>query len=207
MSTGLLGKKLGMTSVFSPDGHLVPVTVVKVGPCTVTQVKKKETDGYNALQVGFEEKPEKKVNKPEAGHFEKSGGQGFRNIKEFRIDDPSAFEEGQVISLEDFSVGEKVTISGTSKGKGFQGTIKRHGFSRGPETHGNRNHRKPGSVGMSAWPARIVKGKKMPGHMGNKRQTVKNLKIVDIKPEENVILLKGPVPGPKTGVIEVKKSV
>ena len=207
MSTGLLGKKLGMTSVFSPEGRLVPVTVVKVGPCTVTQVKKKETDGYNALQVGFEEKAEKKVNKPEAGHFEKSGGKGFRNLKEFRIDDPSAFEEGQVVNLEDFSVGDKVTISGTSKGKGFQGTIKRHGFSRGPETHGNRNHRKPGSVGMSAWPARIMKGKKMPGHMGNKRQTVKNLKIVDIKPEENVILLKGPVPGPKTGVIEMKKSV
>ena len=207
MSTGLLGKKLGMTSVFSPEGHLVPVTVVKVGPCTVTQVKKHETDGYNALQVGFEEKDEKKINKPEAGHFEKSGGKGFKNLKEFRVDDPSEYEEGQVISLEDFSVGESVTISGTSKGKGFQGTIKRHGFSRGPETHGNRNHRKPGSVGMSAWPARIVKGKKMPGQMGNKRQTVKNLKIVDIMPEESVILLKGPVPGPKTGVIEVKKSV
>ena len=207
MSTGLLGKKLGMTSVFSPEGHLVPVTVVKVGPCTVTQVKKHETDGYNALQVGFEEKDEKKINKPEAGHFEKSGGKGFKNLKEFRVDDPSEYEEGQVISLEDFSVGESVTISGTSKGKGFQGTIKRHGFSRGPETHGNRNHRKPGSVGMSAWPARIVKGKKMPGQMGNKRQTVKNLKIVDIMPEESVILLNVPVPGPEPGEIEVQKSV
>ncbi|MFO7753194.1 MAG: 50S ribosomal protein L3 [Desulfobacteraceae bacterium] len=207
MSTGLLGKKLGMTSVFSHDGKMVPVTVVKVGPCIVTQIKRTETDGYNALQVGFEEKPEKKVNKPEAGHFEKSGGKGFRNLREFRVDDPDAYQEGQVISIEEFSVGDTVNISGTSKGKGFQGTIKRHGFSRGPETHGNRNHRKPGSVGMSAWPARIVKGKKMPGHMGNKRETVKNLKIVDIKPEENVILLKGPVPGPKTGVIEVKKSV
>ena len=205
MSTGILGKKLGMTSIFESDGRLVPVTVVKAGPCVVTQIKNIETDGYKALQLGFEEIDAKKINKPEAGHFEKSGGKGFSTLREFRVDNIDDYELGQVLDLGMFSVGDKVVVSGISKGRGFQGTIKRHGFSRGPETHGSRNHRKPGSIGQSAWPARVIKGKRMPGRMGNDRVTLKNLKVVDIKPEDNVILIKGAIPGSKTGIVELKK--
>ena len=206
MSTGILGKKIGMTSIFEADGRLVPVTVVKVGPCVVTQIKNMETDGYKALQLGFEELAPGKINKPKAGHFEKSGGKGFSTLREFRVDNTDGYELGQVVDLDIFSVGDKLTISGISKGRGFQGTIKRHGFSRGPETHGSRNHRAPGSIGQSAWPARVVKGKKMPGHMGTDRVTVKNLKVVDIKSEENVILIKGALPGSKTGILELRKA-
>jgi large subunit ribosomal protein L3 len=203
---GLIGKKIGMTSAFSQDGRLVPVTVVQVGPCVVTQVKTKETDGYTALQLGFDEKPVAQLNKPIAGHIKKACDKGFRVLKEFRTHDVDAIEPGAVINLDIFSIGEKVTVSGTSKGRGFQGTIKRHGFSRGPETHGNRNHRKPGSIGNSAWPAKVIKGKRMPGHMGVDRETVKNLTIVDIKPNDNLLLLKGAVPGPKTGILEIHKT-
>lgn len=203
---GLIGKKIGMTSAFSQDGRLVPVTVVQVGPCVVTQVKTKETDGYTALQLGFDEKPVEQLNKPIAGHIKKACDKGFRVLKEFRAHDIDGIEPGAVINLDIFSIGEKVTVSGTSKGRGFQGTIKRHGFSRGPETHGNRNHRKPGSIGNSAWPAKVIKGKRMPGHMGVDRETVKNLTIVDIKPNDNLLLLKGAVPGSKTGIIEIHKT-
>ena len=206
MSTGILGKKIGMTSVFESDGRLVPVTVLKAGPCVVTQIKNMETDGYTALQLGFEELDAKKINKPDAGHFGKSGGKGFSTLREFRVDNIDDYELGQVVDLGMFSVGDKVVVSGVSKGRGFQGTIKRHGFSRGPETHGSRNHRAPGSIGQSAWPARVIKGKKMPGRMGNDRVTVKNLKVVDIKPEDNVILIKGAIPGSKTGIVELKKA-
>ena len=206
MSIGMLGKKIGMTSVFASDGRLVPVTVVEVGPCVVTQIKTEKNDGYNALQLGFDERSLERCNRPERGHFQKSGNTGFSFVREFAARSLDDFAPGQTIDLSMFAVGEKVTVSGTSKGRGFQGTIKRHGFSRGPETHGSRNHRKPGSVGCSAWPARIVKGKKMPGHMGVDRNTVKNLEIVDIRPEENLVLLKGPVPGAKTGILEIKKS-
>ncbi|MCK5100218.1 MAG: 50S ribosomal protein L3 [Desulfobacteraceae bacterium] len=205
MSTGILGKKVGMTSIFESDGRLVPVTVVKAGPCVVTQIKNIETDGYTALQIGFEEIDAKKINKPDAGHFEKSGGKGFSTLREFRVDNIDDYELGQVLDLGMFSVGDKVVVSGISKGRGFQGTIKRHGFSRGPETHGSRNHRAPGSIGQSAWPARVIKGKRMPGRMGNDRVTLKNLKVIDIKPEDNVILIKGAIPGSKTGIVELKK--
>ncbi len=204
--SALLGKKIGMTNVFSSDGKLVPVTVVQVGPCVVTQVKTKETDGYNALQLGFDEKPVEKLNKPMAGHLKKACDQGFRVLKEFRTDDVEEVEAGNTIGIDVFEVGQKVNISGISKGRGFQGTIKRHGFSRGPETHGNRNHRKPGSIGNSAWPGKVFKGKKLPGHMGTDRKTVKNLTIVDIKHDDNLLLIKGPVPGFKTGVLEVRKA-
>ena len=207
MSTGILGKKIGMTSVFESDGRLVPVTVIKAGPCVITQIKNIETDGYQALQLGFDELDAKKVNKPDAGHFEKSGGKGFSTLREFRVENTEGYELGQVVDLGMFSVGDKVVVSGISKGRGFQGTIKRHGFSRGPETHGSRNHRAPGSIGQSAWPARVIKGKRMPGRMGSDRITVKNLKVVDIKPEENVILIKGAIPGSKTGIIELKKVI
>jgi len=203
----MLGKKVGMTSVFASDGRSVPVTVVQVGPCVVTQVKSEKTDGYSAVQLGFDEKSMNKFSMPQKGHFEKSGNNGFATLREFRVADATAYEAGQSITLEMFSVGDRITVSGVSKGRGFAGTVKRYGFGRGPETHGSRNHRAPGSVGCSAWPARIVKGKKMPGHLGVDRKTVKNLEIVDIRPEENIVLLKGAVPGAKTGVIEITKTV
>jgi large subunit ribosomal protein L3 len=204
--SALLGKKIGMTNVFSPEGKLVPVTVVQVGPCVVTQVKTEETDGYNALQLGFDEKKVEKLNKPMAGHLKKATDKGFRVLREFRTENVEEVEAGSTIGVDIFEVGQKVTISGISKGRGFQGTIKRHGFSRGPETHGNRNHRKPGSIGNSAWPAKVFKGKKLPGHMGTDRKTVKNLTIVDIKPDDNLLLVKGPVPGFKTGILEVRTA-
>jgi large subunit ribosomal protein L3 len=203
MCNGILGKKIGMTNVFSPDGRLVPVTVVQAGPCYVTQIKSEKNEGYNALQLGFGEKPLSKVNRPSAGHFSKSGSTAFTTLKEFHVENLEGYELGQPLRIDMFKVGEKVSVSGISKGRGFAGTVKRHGFSRGPETHGCRNHRKPGSVGCSAWPARIVKGKKMPGHMGVDRKTVKNLEIIDIRPEQNLLLIKGPVPGPKTGILEI----
>jgi large subunit ribosomal protein L3 len=204
--SALLGKKIGMTTVFSATGELVPVTVVQVGPCVVTQVKTVETDGYNSLQLGFEEKKVEKLTKPLAGHLKKTTEKGFRVLREFRTDAVEEIEAGSVISVDVFSVGDKVTVSGISKGRGFQGTVKRHGFARGPETHGCRNHRKPGSVGNSAWPGKIIKGKKMPGHMGVNRQTVKNLTIMDIKHDDNLLLIKGAVPGSKTGILEVKTA-
>ncbi|MCG8565154.1 MAG: 50S ribosomal protein L3 [Desulfobacterales bacterium] len=203
---GILGRKIGMTNVFSNDGKLVPVTVVQVGPCVVTQVKTTETDGYNAVQLGFDEKSVEKLNKPIAGHLKKACDKGFRVLKEFRTEEAADLELGSEVTIDMFSVGDKVTIAGTSKGRGFQGTIKRHGFSRGPETHGNRNHRKPGSIGNSAWPGKVIKGKKLPGHMGVDRETVKNLTIVDIKKEENLLLVKGAVPGAKTGLLELYKK-
>ena len=204
--SALIGKKIGMTNVFSATGELVPVTVIQVGPCVVTQVKTVETDGYNSLQLGFDEKKVEKLTKPIAGHLKKSTDKGFRVLKEFRTDDVESVELGSTLSVDVFKVGEKVNVSGVSKGRGFQGTIKRHGFARGPETHGSRNHRKPGSVGNSAWPGKIIKGKKMPGHMGVNRETVKNLTIMDIKHEDNLLLVKGAVPGCKTGILEVRKA-
>ncbi len=203
--SALLGKKIGMTNVFSTEGKLVPVTVVQVGPCVVTQIKTENSDGYNALQLGFDEKKVEKLTKPIAGHLKKTTDKGFRVLREFRTDDAESVEAGATIGVDVFTVGDKVNISGISKGRGFQGTIKRHNFHRGPETHGSRNHRAPGSIGNSAWPGKVFKGKKLPGHMGCDRTTVKNLTIVDIKPEDNLLLVKGPLPGFKTGILEVKK--
>jgi large subunit ribosomal protein L3 len=205
MSKGILGKKLGMTGIFSQDGTYIPVTVVEVSACVVTQVKTEKTDGYNALQIGYGEKKASRVNKPLAGHFKKAGERLFATLREFPVDSPEEFSVGQEITMDMFAVGELVDVSGTSKGRGFAGTIKRHGFSRGPETHGCRNHREPGSIGCSAWPAKVFKGKKMPGHYGVDRKTVKNLQIVDIRPEDNVVLVKGAIPGPNTGMVEIRK--
>ena len=204
--SAILGRKIGMTNVFSPEGQLVPVTVLQVGPCVVTQVKTMETDGYTALQLGYDEKPFEKLNKPVAGHLKKAGDKGFKVLREFRADDVAEIEAGMTVGIDMFTVGDKVNVSGISKGRGFQGTVKRHGFSRGPETHGCRNHRKPGSIGNSAWPAKVIKGKKMPGHMGVDKITMKNLVIVDIRHDDNLLLVKGPVPGCKTGIIEVHKT-
>lgn len=205
MSKGMIGKKLGMTSLFTSDGRLVPVTVLEVGPCVVTQIKTGEKDGYEAIQIGFGDKKAKKVTKPLQGHFEKSGGKPFSVLKEFRVQNPSEYTLGQAITADLFTIGEKIVVCGLSKGRGFSGTVKRHGFTRGPETHGCRNVREPGSIGCATWPGKVIKGKKMPGRYGVERTTVKNLVIMDIRPEDNVILVKGAVPGHNMGIVEIKK--
>jgi large subunit ribosomal protein L3 len=205
MSRGILGKKLGMTGVFTPEGRFVPVTVIEAGPCVVTQVKTKDTDGYDALQLGFGGKRKDRVNKPLQGHFRKSGDQCFRYLKEFSVANPTEYSPGQVLSVEMFRTGDRVDVAGISKGRGFSGTIKRHGFHRGPLTHGSRNVRRPGSIGCSAWPAKVTKGKKMPGQYGNDRKTIRNLEIVDVRADENVIMVKGAVPGAESGLVVINK--
>jgi len=201
---GILGKKIGMTRVYSELGQAIPVTVVEAGPCKVLQVKTVETDGYSAIQVGFGDKKAKRVNKPAAGHFKKSDSEGFYHIREFRVADDVQYEVGQEISVgELFKVGDVVHVQGTSKGKGFQGVMKRHGFAGGRDTHGSMFHRAPGSIGTSAWPSRVVKGKKMPGRMGNVTVLKKNALVIDIRSDENVVLLKGPVPGAQNGLLKI----
>ena len=205
MSRGLLGKKLGMTAVFTPRGRHVPVTVIEAGPCVVTQIKTKAADGYDALQLGFGTKKTERVNKPLQGHFKKSGEQCFEYVKEFAVENPADFNVGQEITVEIFKVGERVDVAGKTKGRGFAGAIKRHGFHRGPMTHGSKNIRPPGSIGSSAWPSRVVKGKKMPGHFGDDRRTIRNLEIIDIRSDDNLILVKGAVPGAESGLVTVNK--
>ena len=205
MHKGLLGRKLGMSSLFSPEGQQVPVTVLEVGPCVVTQVKTRATDGYDALQVGFAEKRGKRINKPVEGHLKKSGGQAYAFLKEISVDDPSEYTLGQALTVDMFQVGERVDISGVSKGKGFSGVVKRWGFHGGGATHGSMFHRAPGSVGASATPSKIIKGRKMPGHHGNQRVTVRNLEIVDIRPDQHLLIVKGAVPGCRSGLVEVRK--
>jgi large subunit ribosomal protein L3 len=205
MSRGILGKKLGMTGIFTPAGKYVPATVIEAGPCVVTQIKTKDTDGYDALQLGFGGIKVSRVSKPLQGHFKKSGDQCFHFMKEFSVENPADFNIGQELTVEMFKVGERVDVVGTTKGRGFSGVIKRHGFHRGPMTHGSRNIRRPGSVGCSAWPARIIKGKKMPGQYGNDRKTVRNLEIIDIRSDDNLILVKGAVPGAESGLVSVNK--
>ena len=206
MVNALIGKKLGMSQLFSPDGEVTPVTVIQVGPCTVTQIKSVASDGYNAVQLGFGEKKPQRTKKPLLGHFKKSGKGPFAVVREVRVDDVGEFELGQEVSADIFQVGELVHVVGKSKGKGFAGTIKRWNFSRGPMSHGGMNKRAPGSIGCSATPARVIKGRKMPGQMGNRRATVKGLMVVDVIPEENIILIRGAVPGGRNGVVFIKKS-
>jgi large subunit ribosomal protein L3 len=201
---GMLGKKIGMTRVYSEQGQAVPVTVIEAGPCVVVQKKTEAKEGYNAIQVGFGLKKETRLNKPEAGHFKIAGKGGFYHIKEFRVVDPENYELGQEIQLADlFKIGDVVDISGRSKGRGFQGVIKRYGFKGGRKTHGSMFHRRPGSIGCSATPSRVVKGKKMPGHMGNNFLTKKNLTVIDIRSDENIMLVKGCVPGAKQGLVHI----
>jgi large subunit ribosomal protein L3 len=201
---GILGRKVGMTRVYDENGRAIPVTVIEAGPCTILQKKTVGKEGYNAIQVGFLEKKESRLNKPEAGHFKRSGGKGFYHIKEFRITDPESYEVGQQITLSEiFTIGDLVDISGKSKGRGFQGVIKRYGFSGGGSTHGSNFHRAPGSIGCSAWPSRVLKGKKMPGRMGNDIVTQKNLKIIDVRDQENVLLVHGTIPGAKNGILNI----
>jgi large subunit ribosomal protein L3 len=206
MVNALIGKKLGMSQLFSPDGEVTPVTVIQAGPCTVTQIKSVDSDGYNAVQLGFGEKKPQRTTKPLLGHFKKSGKGPFAVLREVRVDDVGEFELGQEVSADIFQVGELVHVIGRSKGKGFAGTVKRWNFSIGPRSHGGMNKRPPGSIGCSATPARVVKGRKMPGQMGNRRETVKGLMVVDVRPEENIILIRGAVPGGRNGVVFIKKS-
>ncbi len=207
MCKGLIGKKLGMTGLFANDGRYFPVTVVEVGPCVVTQIKTIETDGYNALQLGFGEKKPSRTTKPVQGHMKKSGERLFALLREVEVDNPEEYTLGQTISLDLFKIGEKVDVVGTSKGRGFAGVIKRHGFSGGRMSHGGACKRIPGSIGCSAWPSKVVKGKKLPGHYGVEQKTIRNLEIVDMRPDQNLIMIKGALPGARSGMVTVKKGV
>ncbi|MCK8602683.1 50S ribosomal protein L3 [Desulfoferrobacter suflitae] len=202
----IIGRKLGMTQIFAEDGSAVPVTIVEAGPCIVTQVKTPERDGYSALQIGFGTRKAKNINKPLRGHMEKAGKGYFQVLREVRTDQPGDYQVGQAISAELFEIGERIDVIGTSKGKGFAGTIKRWGFKRGPSTHGCKNVREPGSTGMATFPGRVLKGKRMPGQKGNKRITTMNLKIVDVRPEQNLMLIKGAIPGSSNGIVFIRKT-
>lgn len=206
MSKGILGKKVGMTQMFTEDGRLIPVTVVEAGPCYVVQKKTVATDGYNAIQVGFNDLREKLSNKPKKGHFQKANMKPLRWVREFRVDNVDAFEVGQEIKADVFTVGDSIDVVGISKGKGFQGMIKRHNASRGPMAHGSKYHRRTGSLGAKG-PARVFKGRKLPGRMGGERVTVQNLEIVRVDVDKNMILVKGAVPGAKKGLLILKRSV
>ncbi len=206
MVKALIGRKLGMTQVFAEDGSVVPVTVVQAGPCVITQIKVPERDGYTALQLGFGSKKEKKVNRPMKGHLDKVGKGYFQVLKEVRVDSAEGFELGQVIDTDVFEIGDRVDVTGVSKGKGFAGTIKRWGFHRGPVSHGCKNIREPGSTGCATNPGRVIKGKKMAGQKGNKRVTTINLKIVDVRPEDHLLLIKGAVPGAKNSIVFIRKT-
>ena len=207
MKKAILTTKVGMTQVFSEDGVLTLVTVLQAGPCVVTQVKTVENDGYSAVQVGFGDIREKLVNKPKKGHFAKAGVTAKRFLKEFRLEDAESYTLGQEIKADVFAAGDKVDATAKSKGKGFQGAIKRHGQSRGPMAHGSKYHRHAGSNGSATTPGRVFKGKHMPGHMGAVRVTVQNLEVVSVDAEKNLILVKGAVPGPKKSLVMLKESV
>ena len=207
MKKAILTTKVGMTQVFSEDGVLTPVTVLQAGPCVVTQVKTVENDGYSAVQVGFGDIREKLVNKPKKGHFAKAGVTAKRFLKEFRLEDAESYTLGQEIKADVFAAGDKVDATAKSKGKGFQGAIKRLGQSRGPMAHGSKYHRHAGSNGSATTPGRVFKGKHMPGHMGAVRVTVQNLEVVSVDAEKNLILVKGAVPGPKKSLVMLKESV
>ena len=193
-----------MTRVYDEMGFAIPVTVVEAGPCTVLQIKTVKAEGYNAIQLGFDEKRASRVSKPHAGHVKKAGKEGFYHIREFRVENPEEFEVGQELPLDTvFQVGATVDVPGLSTGRGFQGVVSRHGFKGGRATHGSMFHRAPGSIGQSAWPSRVIKGKKLPGRMGNETVLKKNITVVDIRPDENVVLLKGSVPGAKNGLLKI----
>ena len=206
MKKAILTTKVGMTQIFNEDGVLTPVTVLQAGPCVVTQVKTVENDGYAAIQVGFGEIREKLVNKPMKGHFAKAGVAPKRFVREFRLEDAESYVVGQEIKADMFAVGDKIDATAKSKGKGYQGAIKRHGQSRGPMTHGSKYHRHAGSNGSATTPGRVFKGKKMPGHMGAVKVTVQNLEVVRVDAEQNLILVKGAVPGPKKSLVMIKDT-
>ena len=203
---GILGRKIGMTQIFTEAGEVVPVTVVEAGPVVVTQVKTIENDGYNAVQVGFVDAKEKSLNKPQKGHLA-AANTLKKHLKEFRVDSVEEYTVGQEIKADLFAAGELIDVTGISKGKGFQGPIKRHGQSRGPETHGSRYHRRPGSMGACSFPGRVFKNKKLAGHMGSVKVTVQNLEVVRVDADKNLILVKGAIPGPKGSMVTIKEAV
>lgn len=202
----LIGKKLGMTQLFGESGTLTPVSVIQAGPCPVVQVKTAETDGYNAVQIGFDEMRGTLVNSPMKGHFEKAKVSPQRLLREVRVDNPQEYKVGDSVDVKIFEGADKVHVSGRSKGRGFAGTVKRHNFTRGPESHGSKNIREPGSVGMCATPSRIFKGKRLPGRLGGARETTMNLKVVQIDAENNLIFVKGSVPGANNGFVLIRKA-
>jgi large subunit ribosomal protein L3 len=203
----IIGKKVGMTQIFDETGKVIPVTVIEAGPCVVAQVKTVETDGYNAIQLGFEDVKESKLNKPERAHFTKVGLPLKKHLREFRVEDFEDLTVGSEIKADAFEAGDKIDVQGTTKGKGFQGVIKRHGQSRGPMGHGSMYHRRPGSMGPTSTPGRVFKGKKLPGHMGRVTVTIQNLDVVKVDMDKNVILIKGSVPGAKGAILKLRKSV
>jgi large subunit ribosomal protein L3 len=205
MVNKILGKKIGMTRYFLEEGKSVPVTLMKVGPCVVTQKKTTEKDGYEAIQVGFEDQKENRVNKPLAGHFKNAGNRFFKHLKEIKVEKTDQFELGQEIRVDIFSIGDLVSVTGRSKGRGFAGVVKRWGFSGGNDTHGCRSHRVPGSIGSNTDPGRVWKNKRLPGRMGYARTTIRRLKVLDVRPETGVIALKGAVPGSPNSVVEICK--
>ncbi len=206
MKKAILGRKVGMTQIFDETGKVIPVTVIEAGPCTVAQVKTVETDGYNAIQLGFVDVKESKLTKPEAGHFAKAKLSPKKHLREFRLTDAS-YNVGDEIKADVFAAGEMVDIQGKTKGKGFQGVIKRHGQHRGPMGHGSMYHRRPGSMGPTSTPGRVFKGKNLPGHMGCQTVTIQNLEVVRVDLDKNVILVKGSVPGAKGAILKIKDAV
>jgi len=206
VSLGLLGNKIGMTQIFDELGNIVPVTVVKVGPCVITQVKTILQDGYNAIQIGYGSVSRKSLTQPELGHLQKSNIQPLKYLKEFRVNNPENFEVGQIINVDSFEAGQVVDITGKSSGKGFSGLQKRHNFSRGPMTHGSKNHRAPGSIGMGTTPGRVLPGKRMAGQLGNKTSNIKKLKIIQVNVSENILVVKGSVPGKPGNLLSIKPS-
>ena len=207
MKKAIIGKKIGMTQIFDETGKVIPVTAIEAGPCVIAQIKTVETDGYDAIQLGFGDVKESKVNKPEKGHFSKANVTPKKHLREFRLDSLEGLKVGDELKADVFSVGDSVDIQGTSKGKGFQGVIKRHGQSRGPMGHGSMYHRRPGSMGPTSTPGRVFKGKKLPGHMGRQTVTIQNLDVVAVDLDKNVILVKGSVPGVKGAILKIKMSV
>ena len=206
MSLGLLGNKIGMTQIFDESGNIIPVTIVKVGPCVVTQIKTTLSDGYNAIQIGYLNVASKTLTQPQLGHLQKSNIQPLKYLKEFRVNNPEDFTVGQVITASSFNEGQLIDITGKSSGKGFSGLQKRHNFARGPMTHGSKNHRAPGSIGMGTHPGRVLPGKRMAGQLGNKTVNIKKLKIIQVNTEENILVIKGSVPGKPGNLLNIKPS-
>jgi large subunit ribosomal protein L3 len=204
MQAGLFAKKVGMTQIFDEKGTILPVTILKTGLCQISQIKTVNTDGYNAVQVAYGEEKLKKINKPILGHLKKMGDRGFKSFGEFRVSKPEEFKLGQVIKVDTFSVGQKVRVTGKSIGKGFAGNQKRNNFSRGPMTHGSKNHRLPGSIGAGSTPGRVYPGKKMAGQLGNEIVTLKNTEIVYVNSEDSILVLKGSIPGKKNAVLKIQ---
>ena len=206
MSIGLLGNKIGMTQIFDKSGNIIPVTIIKVGPCIITQIKTKIKDGYDAIQVGYSNTSNKLLTQSELGHLQKSNIQPLKYLKEFRINNVTEFEVGQILNVNLLSVDQLVNIKGKTVGKGFSGLQKRHNFTRGPMTHGSKNHRAPGSIGMGTTPGRVLPGKKMAGQMGNKLTTIKKLKVIQLSSEENILIIKGSVPGKPGNLLSITPS-